>query len=112
MDVTDPYRRVTSRRQFSGAIFGGGSVTQLRLTGENRGVCGSGWAVGMLQATAGQREPSPGQRRGGLGPSRVDVTDPYRRVTTEDHQPQAVLGWPSAAQLRLTGGTQRVRGSG
>ena len=60
----------------------------------------------MLQATAGQREPSPGQRRGGLGPSRVDVTDPYRRVTsrrqfshhaTTARQPQPAAPLPAIA---------------
>ena len=44
-------------------------AVQLHPTGANCGVHGSVWAVGMLQATAGQREPSPGQRCGRLGPS-------------------------------------------
>ena len=44
-------------------------AVQLHPTGANCGVHRSVWAVGMLQATAGQREPSPGQRCGRLGPS-------------------------------------------
>ena len=68
---TDPYRRLQRPSGLHVAV-------QLRLTGENRGVCGSGWAVGMLQATAGQREPSPGQRCGGFGPRQLVATiDPH-----------------------------------
>ena len=53
--VTNPYHRLRLPSGLHVAL-------QLHPTVANRGVCSSVWAVGMVQATAGQREPSPGQR--------------------------------------------------